>query len=206
MAIDWQVLLVIPSDRIIRERMISAGDGAGVLWTDDPDDVHELSALGVIAWAGRDDRPSGSRYAWTGFNLLCNAAPTPFTLNGEAFQSVDSFYEALKLPESSSVRATCASSPLLEARRLARRIRSEAFLYREKHISVGSAEHEGLLAAAISAKVQQNPDVRTALCHTGTTKLIFPLTFTDQPGALARVTPITLMIERWKLARAIADG
>ena len=26
MAIDWQVLLVIPSDQITRERMISAGD------------------------------------------------------------------------------------------------------------------------------------------------------------------------------------
>ena len=34
---------------------------------------------------------------------------------------------------------------------------------------------------------------------------MFPLMFSDQPGALARVTPITLMIERWKLARAIAD-
>ena len=106
-AIDWQVLLVIPSDQIIRKRMISAGDGAGVLWTDDPDDVHEVSALGVIAWAGRDDGPSGSRYEWTGFYLLCNAAPTPFTLNGEEFQAVDSFYEALKLPEGSSERATC---------------------------------------------------------------------------------------------------
>jgi len=206
MAIDWQRLLVTSSEQIIRERMIPAGDGGGVLWTDDPNDVHELSALGVIAWAGRDDRPSGAAYEWTGRNLLCNAAPRSFMLNGELFHSVDSFYEALKLPEGSSERVSCARSPLLEARRLSRRVRSETFPYRGKQIPVGSEEHEALLAAAISAKVQQNLDVRTALRHTGATKLALPRTPTDVPGALARVTPITLMIERWKLARATVEG
>lgn len=200
MNIDWQSLLAMPSPEIIRQRKILDHQGAGVLWSDNPEEIRELSAIGVIAWEGHghERKPSGPQYEWRGFNLLCNAAPTPFSLDGESVYSVDSFYEALKLPEGTPERATCAMAPLFEARRLARRVRNKAFTYRGKPISVGSAEHEGLLAAAVSAKVRQNPDVQMALRETATARLIFPLTFADQPGALARVTPVTLMIERWK--------
>lgn len=173
-------------------------DGAGVLWSVDPEDVRELSALGVLAWEGREGKPSGSLHEWTAFNLLCNAAPTPFLLNGEPFYSVDSFHEALKLPEGTRERAACAMAPFLEARRLTHKIRSEAFTYRGQTIAVGSADHESLLAAAVSAKVAQNPDVQIALRDTGTARLVFPLSYSDHPGALARVTPLTLMVERWK--------
>jgi hypothetical protein len=152
----------------------------------------------VLAWEGREDKPSGSLYEWTAFNLLCNAAPTPFLLNGERFYSVDSFHEALKLPERTPERAACAMAPFLEARRLTRKIHSEAFTYRGQTIAVGSAEHEGLLATAVSAKVAQNPNVQIALRETGTARLVFPLSYSDRPGPLARVTPLTLMIERWK--------
>ena len=174
-------------------------DGAGVLWSVDPEDVRELSALGVLAWEGREGKPSGSLHEWTAFNLLCNAAPTPFLLNGERFYSIDSFHEALKLPEGARERAACAMAPFLEARRLTHKIRSEAFTYRGQTIAVGSADHESLLAAAVSAKVAQNLDVQIALRDTGTARLVFPLSYSDHPGALARVTPLTLMVERWKL-------
>lgn len=196
---DERILIASPAHEIVRERDRMLGDeGAGVLWSVDPEDVRELSALGVLAWEGREGKPSGSRYEWTGFNLLCNAAPTPFQLDGERFHSVDSFHEALKLPEGTSERAACAAAPFLEARRLTHKIRGEAFTYRGQTIAVGSAEHEGLLAAAISAKVAQHTTVRIALRETGTARLVFPLSYTDHPGALARVTPLTLMIERWK--------
>ena len=32
----------------------------------------------------------------------------------------------------------------------------------------------------------------------GSARLVFPLAFSNEPGALARVTPLTLMIERWE--------
>lgn len=195
---DERTLLASPAHEIVRERRMLVDDGAGVLWSLDPEDVRELSALGVLTWEGREDKPSGSLYEWTGFNLLCNAAPTPFQLNGERFYSVDSFHEALKLPEGTPERAACAMAPFLEARRLTHKIRSEAFTYRGQTIGVGSAQHEGLLAAAVSAKVAHNRDVQIALQETGIVRLVFPLTYTDHPGALARVTPLTLMIERWK--------
>lgn len=195
---DERTLLASPAHEIVRERRILVDDGAGVLWAVGPEDVRELSALGVLAWEGRQGKPSGSLHEWTAFNLLCNAAPTPFLLNGERFYSVDSFHEALKLPERTPERAACAMAPFLEARRLTRKIHREAFTYRGQTIAVGSAEHEGLLATAVSAKVAQNPDVQIALRDTGTARLVFPLSYSARPGPLARVTPLTLMIERWK--------
>ena len=198
---DERSLLERPAHEIVRERSNLVDDGAGVLWSVDRD-IRELSALGVLAWEGREGKPSGSLYEWTGFNLLCNAAPTPFLLNGERFYSVDSFHEALKLSEGTPERAACAIAPVLEARRLTRKVRSEAFTYRGQTIAVGSAEHEALLAAAVSAKVAQNPDVQTALQETGAARLVFPLSYSDHPGVLARVTPLTLMIERWKQRHA----
>lgn len=158
---DAQALLHTPTPDIVRERRIRDGAGAGVLWSRNPDAALELSALGVLAWDGREGKPPGPRYEWIGGNLLCNAAPTSFVLNGERFYSVDSFYEALKIAESTPERAICAVAPLREARRVARRFGGSDFSYRGACIAVRSAEHEGLLAAAIGAQVEQNPDVQT---------------------------------------------
>jgi hypothetical protein len=199
--VDWQLQIAVSTPEIIRAQNIDIDDGAGVLWSSDPGDTLELSALGVLAWEGREDKPSGDRYEWTGFNLLCNAAPTPFSLGGERFYSIDSFYEALKLPEGTPERAACATAPMIEAKRLARRNVGGEFTYRGTIVSVGSADHAGLLAAAICAKLEQNRAVQSALLETGTARLTFPLTFNSQPGPLARVTPLTLMIERWKQRR-----
>jgi hypothetical protein len=196
--IDWQSLLVTSTAEIVRKRRIPDDTGAGVLWSVNPQEVFELSALEVMAWEGHEDKPDGPRFEWVGFNLLCNAAPTSFVLDDKRFLSVDSFHEALKFSEDTPGRAECALAPSVEARRLARRVRQATFKYRGQVIPVQSADHQGLLAAAISAKVAQNPDVQGALGETGMARLIFPLTFSSQPGALARATPLSLMIERWK--------
>jgi hypothetical protein len=70
-------------------------------------------------------------------------------------------------------------------------------------VAVDSAEHDGIVAEAVSEKVRQQPAVLTALLATGHAKLAFQLTHAGTPGVLARVTPLALMIERWK-ARATA--
>ena len=201
MAVDWQSLLTLPTPEVIRGQKVAGGDGAGILWSTDGNGSIELSALGVIAWEGREGKPSGSRYEWVGVNLLCNAAPTPFVLNGENFYSVDSFHEALKIPEGTAERATSAMSPLHNAKRTARRYHGAEFSYRGERVAVRSPEHESLLAAAICAKIDQHPKVQNALQETGSARLVFPLSFTGEPGPLARATPLTLMIERWKRFR-----
>ena len=189
---------VVSTPQIIRELRVAEDQGAGVLWSNDTDEVLALSALGVLAWAGRDEKPLGRSYEWRGFNLLCNAAPTAFVLNGEHFYSIDSFHEATKMPEGTSERATCALSPLHRAQRLARQYHAPEFSYLGQPMAVASAEHQGLLATAICAKINQHPEVQIALRDTGSARLVFPLAFSKRPGALARVTPLTLMIERWK--------
>ena len=188
----------MPTAEIVRMQTIGGDDGAGILWANTAGESRELSAIGAIAWEGREGRPSGPRYEWVGFNLLSNAAPTPLVINGENFYSIDSFHEALKIPEGTPERATCAMSPLHEARRITRRYHAADFSYRGERVAVRSAEHQALLAAAISAKVDQHAEVQVALRETGSTRLVFPLTFSKNPGALARVTPLALMLERWK--------
>jgi predicted NAD-dependent protein-ADP-ribosyltransferase YbiA (DUF1768 family) len=197
----WQQLRGVPTPEIVRTQAVSADNGGGVLWSGDASEGLELSALGALAWDGRDDRPPGPRYEWVGFNLLCNAAPTPFVLDGDRYYSIDSFHEALKLPEGTDERAVCAMSPSLTARRMARRQRQPAFSYQGARIAVGSADHQALLAAAITAKVDQQSDVQLALSATGSVRLVFPSRGSAAPGLLARVTPLTLMLERWKRAR-----
>jgi hypothetical protein len=196
--VDWTSVLVTATDHIVRRGMIPAHIGSGVLWSEDPNDVRELSALGVLAWEDREGRPNDPRYEWVGFNLLCNAAPTPFILDGGSFLTIDSFYESLKLPEGTRQRAECGVAPALEARRIARRLHDDSFVHRGTRILVDSAEHEGLVAAAISSKIAQNAEVESALRNTGHARLMFPLTYSRHPGLLARVTPLVLMIERWK--------
>jgi hypothetical protein len=196
--IDWRRVFATPTPEIVRTQKVTGDAGAGTLWSTDPPEILELSAYGAMAWQGRDAKPSGPRYEWSGFNLLCNAAPAPIVLNGEGFSSVDSFYQAIQIPEGTPERAACAVAPLHDGQRLARRHRAGALSYRGERIAVGSAEHEGLLAAAISAKVDQNPDVQVALRETGFARLIFPSNGSGEPGVLARVTPLALMLERWK--------
>jgi predicted NAD-dependent protein-ADP-ribosyltransferase YbiA (DUF1768 family) len=195
--VDWLTVLAKPTDQIIREHLTDNDEAAGVLWSTTPLKVCELSAYGAMAWEGHAERPDGPGYRWVGVNLLSSAAPTPFTLANQSFRSVDSFYEALKLPEGSPEREACASAPVQEAKRLTRGIRHPVFWYEKQSIPVGSVEHEAIVAAAVSAKVSQNPDVQAALRDTGTAKLVF--TNREKPGPVARVTPLALMIERWKL-------
>ena len=45
-------ILHCPTEQIVRERLLPATDGAGVLWSLEPEEVLELSALGAMAWEG----------------------------------------------------------------------------------------------------------------------------------------------------------
>lgn len=137
MDINWQSLWLLPTPEIIRRQLIADGHGAGILWSTDVHESRELSAAGALSWDRHQEKPSGAGYEWVGFNLLCNAAPTPFVLNGEKFHSIDGFHEALEIPEGSVERATCAMSALHEAKRAARRYHSVQFSYRGARVRVG---------------------------------------------------------------------
>jgi predicted NAD-dependent protein-ADP-ribosyltransferase YbiA (DUF1768 family) len=196
MTVDWQAVRHLPTAEIVRDWIISVEAAAGVLWRGEAG-VHLLSAKEVLAWDGRSDRPKGPRFEWVGVNLLCNAAPTPFEIDGEPVASVESFHKSLKLPDGWE-RAACRLAPAADARDLTRHRRSTTFDCRGRTIVVGSAEHDGIIAEAVAAKVNQRPEVLAALLATGDARLAFPSTSSPTPGVLARVTPLALMIERWK--------
>ncbi len=151
--------------------------------------IIELSALGV--YHGGE--------AWDGVNLLCNWAPTGFELDGQNYNSIESFYHSLKYPEDTEERIDCANISGIQAQLLTRRKRSNYFQYQGDTVIVGSFKHLATVAKAISAKVIQNNSVRESLKETCWAKLEFPLTYTKNPTALGRVTSLALMIERWKL-------
>jgi hypothetical protein len=195
MTVDWRAIRRVPTAEIVRHRLIPVDGAGGVLWA--VEGVHWLSAKGVLAWDGRSDRPAGPDYEWAGANLLCNAAPPPFEIDGERVASVESFQKSLKLPEGRE-RAVCRFASAAEARDLTRHRRSPTFEYRGRTVAVDSAEHDAIVAEAVSAKVTQRPEVLAALLATGDARLAFPLAGAGEPGVLARVTPLALMIERWK--------
>jgi predicted NAD-dependent protein-ADP-ribosyltransferase YbiA (DUF1768 family) len=196
MTVDWRAVRRVPTAEIVRERLIPNDAANGVLWTAEAG-VHLLSAMGALAWDGRSDKPNGPDYEWAGANLLCNGAPTSFEIDGHRVASVESFQKSLKFPEGCE-RAACRVASAADARDLTRHRRSTTFEYRGRIIAVDSAEHEGIIAEAIAAKVSQRPEVLNALLATGDARLAFPLTYAGEPGVLARVTPLALMIERWK--------
>jgi|SRR5882724_2249026 len=193
---ELQQILDLPTPELIARGDVLEADWSGILWSGSPDDVINLSALAAIAWEGAGGVQPVERQ-WSGLNLLCNAAPTPFRLDITHFASVDSFYEAMKVPEGNE-RIHCAAAPAAEAKRLARHRASTAFSYRGQTIEVNSGAHQQLVAEAIVAKVHQNPLVERALIDTGRARLQFPLTFTGYPNVLGLVTPFVLMAERWK--------
>ncbi len=130
---------------------------------------------------------------------LVSGATTPFSLDGERYESLESMYHSLKLPEGSPERAACAAAPAWQARRLTRRMRTETFTYRERPMRVGSPEHAGLIARAVAAKVEQQGRVQEALQATGRALLVIRTSHQGAPlNVLGRVTPIALMIERWR--------
>lgn len=130
---------------------------------------------------------------------LVSSASTPFFLDDERYDSIESMYHALKLPEHSEERATCALAPGWQARRLTRRMRTDLFRYRGVEVKVGSAQHAGLIARAVAAKVEQHRRVQDALHATGRAQLVIRSSHRGAPlNVLGRVAPAALMIERWR--------
>ena len=162
--------------RLTRERRIAEGL------------LVELSALGAMVHSQE----------WSGVALLCNSAPTPFELAGLRYASMDSFHHALKLPEGSAARQSCALSEPDRAKQVTRKMRAKVFTHEGHDISVGSAEHRSLFARALCAKLDQNTEVERVLQATCWSLLELPLTFTQEANVPGLVTALVLMIERFK--------
>ncbi len=100
--------------------------------------------------------------------MLSNFAHTPFELDGVHYESVEAFWQSIKLPEGSKDRMEIAGligGKAKKAGRLTRDIKE--IQYQGQTIEVGSPEHHELMRKAIRAKLEQNPDVLKLILDTG---------------------------------------
>jgi predicted NAD-dependent protein-ADP-ribosyltransferase YbiA (DUF1768 family) len=99
--------------------------------------------------------------------LISNFAEAPFTMDGQQYQSVESFWQGLKF-EKGSDRRRLAALTGHEARAEGQaRGYGKTIVYGGRGIETGSFEHWSLMEQACSAKFDQHFPSREALLSTG---------------------------------------
>jgi len=108
---------------------------------------------------------------WRGA-ILSNLAQTPFSINGQKFQSVESALQGIKFfdrSERESIFRLYGPSALKAGRVITKSITKSscAYVYWDnKQIKYNSIEHRLLIAMFIAEKIRQNPKVQEALLMT----------------------------------------
>jgi predicted NAD-dependent protein-ADP-ribosyltransferase YbiA (DUF1768 family) len=126
---------------------------------------------------------------------ISNLAPTPFTLDGVEYASVEGFWQGLKFP-SVEDRARLAALYGIPARKAGAGMpRSESFVYQGEVYATGGAEHRGLMRLACGAKFRQHAGAREALLSTGNRPL------THRTRRDSETIPGALMADMWMRLR-----
>jgi predicted NAD-dependent protein-ADP-ribosyltransferase YbiA (DUF1768 family) len=99
--------------------------------------------------------------------LIGNFAQTSFEMDGQTYQSVESFWQGLKFEKASERRRLAAMSGR-DARAAGQaKGYGKTISYDGREIDIGSIEHWLLMERACSAKFDQNRSAREALLATG---------------------------------------
>jgi predicted NAD-dependent protein-ADP-ribosyltransferase YbiA (DUF1768 family) len=119
---------------------------------------------------GRFNITSGSRNANS--RLLSNFAARPFRYGETMMASVEGFIQGIKYPyrHEGRERAFAASGPY--AKSLSPSDSQPYVWWSGAKIVYGTQQHHEVIAGAIRAKFEQNPDCRNALMATGTRTLM----------------------------------
>ncbi len=191
-------LILVAENETEREAVAAfAGDAAGhvFLLEEGGDGGVALSDLGPRAEACRVPINVTSLSKDPLVAILGNLAPTPFTLDGQRYASVESFWQGLKF-EGDADRQRLA---LLDGRR-AKSEGSAAnqpatFAYAGETIAAGTWRHWGLMERANRAKFEQNEEARAALLATGER----PLEHVVRPDS--KTIPGVIMARIWMRIR-----
>ena len=104
---------------------------------------------------------------------LSNLYHSPFTLDGERYESVEAFRVSIKYPENDSHRKSIRKIFDKTAKEAVKDVQNvKVIQYQGNEIQVGSEEHHQLLKRALRAKLERNPWVKDALIDTGDKKLV----------------------------------
>ena len=123
--------------------------------------------------------------------MIANFADTPFVLDGQFYQSVESFWQGLKATDPTERKRIAA---LPGARTKSDRSipkYSATLWYGEATVVVGTWDHWQLMSRACTAKFQQNAVARDALLATGDRPLVHKV------RRDSKVIPGVIMAEIW---------
>lgn len=98
---------------------------------------------------------------------LSNLYHSPFSLDGERYESVEAFRVSIKYPENDPHRKSIRKLFDKAAKEAGKDVQNvKVIQYQGNEIQVGSEEHHQLLKRALRAKLEWNPWVRNALVDT----------------------------------------
>jgi predicted NAD-dependent protein-ADP-ribosyltransferase YbiA (DUF1768 family) len=132
----------------------------------------ELHDLGVRAMACREPINIVSDSTDPAARLIGNFATAPFTLHGQRYVSVESFWQGLKFAADAD-RRRVAQLEGAQARAEGEKQGYAATVgYGGRQIPVGTFAHWKLMESACRAKFEQNPEAAAALLATGDRPLV----------------------------------
>lgn len=98
---------------------------------------------------------------------LSNLSPSPFSLDGVEYASVEAFRMSIKYPPTDPRHIEIRQLSGIKAKSAGRDAKAfKSFLYQWKEIRIGSVEHHALLKRALRAKLEQNPHILQTLLDT----------------------------------------
>lgn len=106
-------------------------------------------------------------------SMLSNLYPASFTLDNVEYASVEAFWMSLKFPPTDPRKEEVRAMSGIKAKMFGAPMKgcSHVF-YQGREIVSGSVEHHALLKAAVRAKINQNPQIYTALIRSGYQPLV----------------------------------
>jgi ribA/ribD-fused uncharacterized protein len=129
------------------------------------------------------------------WRIISNLAPTPFTMRGRSYASVEGFWQGLKFPDEAT-RARVAQLAGTDAVKAASRASAEgSFMLDGQSYGFGGPGHHALMTEACWAKFTQHDAAREALLATGTR----PLTHRMRRDSVT--IPGALMTDIWMRIR-----
>lgn len=149
----------------------AAGDHVFHLRTAGDGGLH-LAELGPRAEACREPINVTSLSPDPAVAILGNFAPTPFTLDGRRYASIESFWQGLKFAsESERARIAALDGPRAKAEGSAVS-QPRSFVYEGETITAGTWGHWQLMERGNRAKFEQNEAAAAALFATGERPLV----------------------------------
>lgn len=196
-------LIVISAETVDEQMQVSewskAADGHVFVLNQPDQRTLRLTGLGPRAVACREPINVTYRSPEATIRCISNLAHTLFELDGQAYASVEAFWQGLKFPDAER-RQQIANLHGLQARNVRFHAESaDTLRYAGRTIRVGTSDHWHLMYLACSAKFSQHEHARDALITTGDRPL------THKTRRDSRTIPGVVMADIWMRLRRAAQ-